>query len=102
MATTRTTGILPVPEHGLEGRGTKFVRPGSKRSVDLRGVRSAVFHARRARQFGSLLPPHGIACRLTACPVEVFGSIDLAEAVLFPIFPRSVAPFWKRRVMRGK
>ena len=23
---TRTTGILPVPEHGLEGRGTKFVR----------------------------------------------------------------------------
>jgi len=23
---SRTTGILPVPEHGLEGRGTKFVR----------------------------------------------------------------------------
>src|SRR5579872_7635181 len=23
---SRTTGILPVPEHGLEGRGTEFVR----------------------------------------------------------------------------
>jgi hypothetical protein len=23
---SRTTGILPVPEHGLEGRGTKFAR----------------------------------------------------------------------------
>ena len=39
----------------------------SKGSADL-SCRSAAFPPASARRFGSLLPPHGIARRLIACP----------------------------------
>src|SRR5579864_9012142 len=37
---SRTTGILPVPEHGLEGRGTKFDLASSSREKSAERTRS--------------------------------------------------------------